>query len=529
MFEFCPYDFKRFDKENLAYEIKFSGKWNWEDVKKKTVIGSQYPNEKEPAFIDKNDVRRAEHYIVNETVKVIMLLETTKKGGKNGLQLLKELIEHKNEQLDEKEAMDALKEAEETAETNEDFEYERDGFAKKDSIIRLISENVNGIEIFRDRSNEEVIMRAIPCCPKCHQRLPIGWFKADDFAAVSLMAPSGGGKTTFLLSMMNKEWAAFQNLEKQIFGEHKIRITSAHYSWDKNDGEYFKMQEQAEKLCKKNGLCPQNTNRENWIAPVFLNVSFDRHTLIVGIYDNAGENLRQLNIIENENLQMLLDKMYAEMFLFDPKDLNIALPRQSGTAYWEALDSCKMMPIEEQGPYQERSRMKSITGAELLEHLSQESSDGNQDLKAFEVYQKHLNVLQQQGRIYRLEKMNFFGILIKSDLIEQCEQIRAEEKYNILFDRDCMDDMFDEDSMSMRSQKVEDLIRQFDLFGSKKIQDFEKDFSKDRVSWHCISALGCATDKPGGDGKLLGNYAPIRVAEPLITCILKRVADNGWI
>lgn len=80
----------------------------------------------------------------------------------------------------------------------------------------------------------------------------------------------------------------------------------------------------------------------------------------------------------------------------------------------------------------------------------------------------------------------------------------------------------------MRSKKVEDLIKQFDLFGAKKIQDFETDFSSDRVSWHCISALGCATDKPE-NGHLLGDYAPIRVAEPLITCILKRIAENGWI
>ena len=38
--------------------------------------------------------------------------------------------------------------------------------------------------------------------------------------------------------------------------------------------------------------------------------------MIIGIYDNAGENLQHINIIENPNLRILLDKMFAEMYLF---------------------------------------------------------------------------------------------------------------------------------------------------------------------------------------------------------------------
>ena len=68
------------------------------------------------------------------------------------------------------------------------------------------------------------------------------------------------------------------------------------------------------------------------------------------------------------------------------------------------------------------------------------------------------------------------------------------------------------------------MIEDLQLFKGKNLKDFRRDYGKG-VSWHCISALGCDAEMADN---LLGEYAPIRVEEPLMTCILNRIRDNGW-
>ena len=89
MLNFCPFEFKDIDMNNLAYELVFPNTWNWEKVKKETVIGTE-----KLAFINENDTRRNKHFKEDTTVQHVILLETKKKGGKNGFQRLLDLIEN---------------------------------------------------------------------------------------------------------------------------------------------------------------------------------------------------------------------------------------------------------------------------------------------------------------------------------------------------------------------------------------------------------------------------------------------------
>lgn len=548
MLTFCPYEFIEIDMENLAYELTFPKGWSWDEVKEKTVVG----NEKRK-FIVENDTRRYEHFKNVSKSSHIVLLENKKKGGKNGFQIFKELIEYNNEKV----RMDYVKKSsnnelgvkevkkigylDEVVEQDNmygitgqnDFIYEEDGFEGNESKKMLYHRQIEQCDTFVDE-HDNIIMYAIPCCPKCHNRLPIGWKQAEDFGAVSLMAPSGTGKTTFLCSMMNRDWHAFQNLSYGGIG--RINITAAHLMNDEADATYAAMKKQAEGMCKTGGQCIQSTDTEHWIPPIFLNVQYEGHTCIIGIYDNSGENLRIMDLIKNPNLRMLLNKMFAEIYLFDPRWLNISLPKERKREIWEKFEECKILSLKEQGEYQVKHAGKNIDAKELLQRQNVKVNGGYKPIDAMEVYRSHLSSMQQNNYLWRLKEMYFLGVIIKSDLLEDIEEIRSRGEYDLLFDRDISDDMLDLNSMEIRSELVQEMIHELRLFGNEDIDKFKEDFGeidangnltgKKAVSWHCISAQGCGATE---NGTLAGEYAPIRVAEPMVTCIVKFLIDKGWI
>lgn len=531
--DFCPFDFKKIgeDKENLAYELVFPENWTWDAIKKETVVGEQ-----KRTFISENDRRRDKHFREDRTVEHVMLLERKKATGKSGFTLLKELIAFHNANREEKAGSSGLSvpavslKEEYGIESDFDADY---GFDEAGPIA-LYHKVDNGIDTFVDEDGDDV-MYAMPCCPYCHNRLPIGWQTAEDFAAVSLMGPTGGGKTSFLYSMMNKNWAPFRNLG--YINGRKLSIASAHRVNDPTDTMYYRMSQASEDMCRDYGNCPDSTFRQGWIPPVFLNVQYAGHTMIVGIYDNAGENLLKMNP-DKPYLTMLRDKMFADIYLFDPADLRITLPKEKDQMIHAGIGACQMWEIEAQGEYQASHAGQTVSARDLLREAFRKPDAGSEGggRGPLDVYDMTYSVRQQYNCLPHMKTMYFLGVIIKCDLIEDAPEVRKSGEYDVLFDRRTQGDMVDIGQMTARSDLVREMIDKLKLLGEKKLVDFQRDYGeldedeketgRNAVSWHCVSALGCDAEK--GE-KLLGEYAPIRVAEPLVTCIVKRIADNGWI
>ncbi len=514
------------DVNNLAYELTFLKEWDWNIVKKKTVL-ALYGKIDRLKFINEKDNKRYRGDKRNNNKTHVMVLGNS--GGKSGFKIFQEIIEYCNEK-----AIDKWKKELINSEDQDDFEYDEEGFwwneiDETTDTMKKISFHKNGNGTYTFEADSQPVMYAIPCCPHCHNRLPIGWDIAEDFGAVSLMGRSGSGKTTYLLSMMHN-WKMFPSLHDK-HDRQQLNITAAHLVEDTEDVLYAEMKQASEKMCCLNGECPDNTNTESPIPPVFLKIMYGDHTMIIGIYDNAGENLRKMDTEGNPNLKLILHKyVFAEFYLFDPEDLNINLPKQKEQVM---LKKCEMLSLEEQGKYQVQNLNKCRSGEELLEEMASISVNNRKKQDIFEVYNSRYRVLMQERSLYDLKNKYFLGIIIKSDLLEPIEEIK--EKYSLLFEREALSDMLNADSMTMREELVKEMIENFNLIDPEMVNQIELDFGeinldgtstgRRTVSWHCISALGCDTDE---DGRLLGEYAPIRVAEPLVTCILKRIADIQW-
>ena len=527
MLDFCPFDFNKIDMDNLAYELVFADEWNWEKVKAKTIIGTAM-KAKKIHYINENDTRREINYIERGVdVKHVMLLENDVANGKNGLQQLLELIEK---------GVTSDREREETrrieTNSNSDIDYgEEISTQLAGSDTRNLTENyenmeavvlkhevLNGIDTFFDKYHN-IIMYAMPCCPYCHNRLPIGWKRAEDFIAVSLIAPTLGGKTTLLCSMMHKNWSVFQNYK--FTDGRRLYINAAHMAGDPTDTAYAAMQEDSDKMCKVNGTCPQNTSKSKWISPIFLNIQFEGHCLILGIYDNAGENLQYANPNRKTNLQMLLDKMFADIYLFDPKDINIKLPKEKKKS---ADSGIEILNLEEQGRMQREQANATISAESILSMPEEEREE------KFNILEVHNQINSSRSAAYKRDEMKnmyFMGVLIKCDLLENVNTIKNNDRYKVLLDRKNPEKEININQMIGRSDLVRSMFEGLELLGEDaSVEDFEEDYGDGKSFWHCISALGCDAVPAG---PLKGKYAPIRIADPILTCIVRRIADNKWL
>ena len=263
------------------------------------------------------------------------------------------------------------------------------------------------------------------------------------------------------------------------------------------------------------------------IPPIFFNLQYqnhlqdEEHSVIFGIYDNAGEILSMMSP-NDPRIHNLLDKMSTAMFLFDPKDLNITLPEKS-TNIKQNLKECRVLSSKEQGEFQVANSGKVKNAQDLLKEFWREPE--KKEKKPMSIYTNYTSLVINRGLLRKLQQMHFLGILVKSDLLKQTEAIKnANGKYDTLFDANNNNGMLDISAIFNRSGMVEEMIEDFRLFGDYDLDKIQTNFGE--VSWHCISALGCDAEL---GGSLLGTYNPIRVAEPIALCILRLLQEKGWL
>ena len=521
---FCPFDFNEIDRENLAYELVMPDHRAWEAVKKD--LGLEGPD---PIYLIKNDRKRYVLYKENTELETIILRAATS-GKKSGLAYFIDRIEKANrgDIVKAEKDSESLGDGVDYGNTDSDQSTDEELAAFAEEKVTIETDD-QGVVTFR--LGIKVLMYAYPCCPHCHNRLPLGWLNAEDFVPISLMAPSGSGKTTLLYSMMNGNWSAVStylgvNIPK---GVGNLTISSCH-ACDVKDEPYVSMMKAAEEMCRENGQCPDNTDRGHGIPPVFLRVTYigaetHKHIMIVGFYDNSGENLVIMNPRGQVNLEFLQKRMSAEMYLFEPKDLNIVVNTAKQSVAKPSLSSCYVMKLEEQGEYQAKTPGVFLAGDLLKQKVVPEKTE---QTNIFAVYNSHRNAMGNNPE--NLKKRQFIGILSKCDLLKQLDSQGA---YGMLFrQQEDTTDLLDLNAHAMRSKLVSQLILEEQLMTKAAFSVFGKEYMS--ISWHCVSALGCDTenqkenpeDKTGG--KLKGNYAPIGIAYPLMDCILKRISQNRW-
>lgn len=529
MLDFCPYEldmftrkYRKIDMNNLAYEIVFMNGYNI-DTLKKTVISGEYTK-----FIETTIDHKIKYRYNDENVHYI--LPAARKNGASGLQKMMKAIEEGN-----KVALNVM-----NVPQDDDIGLGESSFSSEEenSMLEIKLDEKTGnyfISYSEDSAFGNIpIMRAIPCCPNCHMPLPVGWKKAEEFYPISLLGHTRGGKTTFLISLIANNWdslerlksgwtisAAHENLELQS----EALDDSAGYEW---------LKKAADDLVNK-GIIPDRTNPGFDIKPLFLNViTSDNHRMIVGLYDNSGENLNKMS--ENDSRMLLLSNVEAHIYIIEPDQMKINIHSGKSKSQEERETEAKLMNIEEQGDYQSAHRNdKPVRAGDLLPKA--ESADNRKTsgrLKenpenVLAILQKYRNLLVKMEEIERIEDQHICVTLTKCDLLKDEAIINQNEYSYVLFQGGNKNTLFEQETA--RNAVVKKLFTDYVFDSADREQFFENNNIKS-VSYHCISALGCATEEIEKDGsklyKLKGKYNPIRVAEPLAYCIRKKIGELSW-
>ena len=511
---YCPFDLQPINMNNLAYELVFNESFNYRTAKYDDTFKALTTVDGE-SLIELSTDRR-EYVFGFEEEPCLIVLENYEFEGESTVSGLSFLIE--NVELNSKAEIKDVPMENKSA-GNYDLQMPDSDFLDQDGNVNTKKIGPNKKRGFRIKINPEKynlveakvnsegnyeffnkcrqrVMTALPCCPHCHMRLPKGWGEAEDFFIVSLIGPARIGKTMMRLSLMADQWKALVR-NVQINGS-LVNIMPAHYIG--YGGFYDEIIEMAEQL-SNDGICPHPIDRNKLIQPLFLNVVYKGHRMIVGIYDIASYKPDKPFELWNRYLKYAIDNSDADLFLFDPMDMDIELLR------------ARIDPV-------------SIKEGEACESAEDYFIEGEIKKRPLDMY--HVMNFQRYGRRAVPDKKSsrhFRGVIVKSDLLQP---IVDEGKYGILF-RDTFEDPSDRDGVLTTNEIIKDMIKEYRLFGNlsdDEIDDIGSNYKKARRSWHCISALGCNQDMCG---KLEGDYAPIRVAEPIIRCIVDRIADNGWI
>ncbi len=399
----------------------------------------------------------------------------------------------------------------------EDVDCLQPGYYQQNGVYRFYVTRYGSGTVF-----EEVIMSAVPCCPHCHRRLPGGWLTADDYLGISVIAPAGYGKTAFMESLLRDGGKAFSGIS--LIDGHKLSIGAA----QEITGESAFLSADLSGPGGTKTIIIGIYDTENLLSPDFRHASA-RQTSGRGSCDRYASGSYCSGLYGKG----IMGRMDADIYLFDIRQSGIAGIGPQRTAGMTEFGSCRLMSLAEQAEFQRQNAGRVISARELLElHRRNLNAEGG-STQMPELYAR----IVEDRRKYdpdHLKDMQFIGVVTKIDLIEEREQ---NGRFAALFDRYHDYDMADIDIMTARNELARELIakyrilqnpRDFGYIGDNGLAGntgFGIEYGKG-VSWHCVSSLGCDVLS---DGTLTGEYRPIRVAEPIVKCLLRRIAENGWL
>lgn len=515
--DFCPNCFDKIDENNLSYELIYASDWDEKRLENETYFGKMQTRSKIISTADsvkvtttKGDTQTQERSIIRPGMMKNFVLQLNMKFVESSKSIFDDNDQDDVEQYGEKDSL-VLEKKEEP---------------QDDDKKKIIYEELNGEYSFfvvwpqtGKKARAGHIMKAIPCCPMCKRLLPESWLIADDFCAVTLIAPTSSGKTSFLYSIIGNNMKELKKIG--TLNGVNIRVSRAN---SQSDIEFNEIMKKADAMCRDKGKCPENSPYAA-IPAIYLLVTYGEHRFILGFYDNAGELLRIYDPDKYDFLDKLKSGMFADFHLFDPKYMSsMSTYSGAGATVRRRKEDYVLEDIEHQGIYQDSLNDRIIHAEDVL---NEEIEVEEKDLDLAAIMETYESIMDARLRVGAETNKCFFGIVIKSDLLEKVEDIG--EKYAPLFQRGNVD-LLDETERMLREDMVKKMIFEHDMLdiNSNDINAYFSKFEEDygNASWYAISALGCDAIIAGN---LLGKYNPILVAEPVAQCIKKYIIDKKWI
>lgn len=340
-----------------------------------------------------------------------------------------------------------------------------------------------------------------PCCPKCRTLLPDYWFDEDndDLVPIGLVAPHSGGKTTYMTSLLMDR---FVPLLKDI-GAGRWTVANAISNEKKCVPVQSVRYDNVARLSQ--GKYPLATEK-NKLPPVMFRMSSNGRTIIVAIYDCAGERFEFNTDDDDDNKKNLqfLSHMSSIIYFMEAAQI-----KKDNLGSQFISDKPDLQPPDKQAEDQQNSD-EVVYVRNLLQHGSKEA--------AFDMFIHVLNKIRQMEtrRIQSSLKHVAFTI-IKSDELKRISE-RLPAGFSVYLDNPMWDNnqnnLFNADYCQGITDDVADFIN--DFFGNRQTIDKLLEGTELTYSCHCVSVAPKAESTSGKECE----YRPVRIAEPLVACLL---------
>lgn len=361
-------------------------------------------------------------------------------------------------------------------------------------------------------------------CPECYNVLPEEIFELP-LIKIALAAGKFGGKTCLALSwfrtLNNPNGGGLNSHAGQM---DFVSMLEANRGMDDEFSEMLKE-------FREKDICPAPTN-EQFIPPVFLKLNWrgrQKKEAIVGIYDAAGETLT--GSLRDDELVSYMSHMDGIIYMIEPSKTGIQAGLTKKYLFITNNDTekfyknARLLRPEEQRAVQADEDFRRITLGEIMAQQGEDGLSAVRDNSSMEV----LTALRGYVEDAKLKQMHVALAISKCDELRGNQEIAEYNHGNLLF----MDEQkMDPNMNSMREEQLDKLFRE-KVFN---LQFFENVFKS--YSLHMMAALGCPTEAPERNAedrkmslekpKLKGDFAPIRVEEPLLKLISIYAEEHGW-
>lgn len=344
-----------------------------------------------------------------------------------------------------------------------------------------------------------------PCCPRCRTLLPDCWFDEtiDDLIPIGLVAPHSGGKTTYMTSLL---MGGFVPLLKDI-GAGRWAVANA----ISNEKKYVPIQsvryDNVARLSK--GLYPLATEKIK-LPPVMFQMSSNEKTIIVAIYDCAGELFEFNADSDDDNEEDLIFLSHMSSIIYFMEAAQIKKDNLSSKFISSEAD---LQPPDKQGEDQQNPG-EVVYVRDLLQSSSKKA--------AFDMFMYVQNTLgRMKNHRIKSQLSHIAFTVIKSDELKKISECLP-ANFSMYLDNPKMQDdkdnkqnnLFKAEYCQSITDDVADFINEF--FGNGQTIDNLLYGSHFTYSCHCVS-VAPKVDRASGKECI---YRPVRIAEPLAACLL---------
>lgn len=372
------------------------------------------------------------------------------------------------------------------------------------------------------RCYQQPMIEIVPCCPHCLTLLPDNWFseRLKAYEPIALVAPPESGKTAYMTSLLSER--SYELLAAISLSE-SVSIRSGISDEKRRMAIQSTRFENLEKMTKK-GLYPQGTVSNTVYPPVFLMLTEKNkeEDVLIGVFDSAGEDFKTLTEYLNAstnarptNGMKFLKSVKSIIYFIEKKNMH-------GLETLNRNNNMKYTPL----PLSEQANIQQTEESILISDLKQTSVSSQND-SPMQIIEELIIGMEDKQKLNSFPLEHIAYTIMKSDeflpIKDEIEK-QLDKPFEFLLENDETVNFRNEQQQNFKQEVLKAFFDKY-IWDSRFPDRYS--FNACPISLHCVRVAIDLNEEKNGEKKC--EWSPVRIAEPLMSCISETLKKLGWI